>query len=94
MEEKNETLEQLNDTKQVETIQTNEPAPSTQQDQPPVEGPALSDDKRLNRRLKTTFITFIVIAIVWVFLLSPYLTFKKNEKSFTAAAEKFFENDC
>ncbi len=93
MEEKNETLEQLNDTKQVETIQTNEPAPSTQQDQPPVEGPALSDDKRLNRRLKTTFITFIVIAIVWVFLLSPYLTFKKNEKSFTAAAEKFFETN-
>ena len=94
MEEKNEEiLEQLDNTKPMETIQPNEPNPPQQVQEPAPEGKALSDDKKLNRRLKTSFITFIVVAIVWVFLLSPYITFKSNEKKFTEAAKKYYETN-
>ena len=94
MEENNEKIEQLDNTRPQEMVQPNEPAPSTTNNEPiPNEEKALSDDKKLNKKLKTSFITFIVVVVVWVFLLSPYLTFKKNEKSFTSAAQKFFETN-
>ncbi len=51
----------------------------------------LSDNKKLNRTIKTFSIIFIVVALIWVFILNPYITFKSNEKKLTEAGKRFFE---
>lgn len=52
---------------------------------------SLSENKKLNNRVKTISITIIIVAILWIFVLNPFITFKKNEKEFKVAAEKYFE---
>ncbi|MBQ8132193.1 MAG: DUF5011 domain-containing protein [Bacilli bacterium] len=39
------------------------------------------------------FSAFFVIFILWVFFLSPYLTFRSNETKFTKAGKKYFETN-
>ena len=51
----------------------------------------LSDNKTLNRKLKFYLILFIVVALLWILVINPYITFKKNESSFTKAAEQYFD---
>lgn len=52
---------------------------------------ALSDNKEVNRRIKVTTISLIVIAIIWVFILNPLISFKKNEKLLANAGKRYFE---
>lgn len=89
MEEKNEKV--------IEQLETNVPLEQTNQlsstpQEPKPEERALSDDKKLNRRLKTIFTAFIVISLLWVFCINPFLTFRSNEKKFTESARLYFEN--
>lgn len=52
---------------------------------------ALSDNKDVNKKIKFTSISFIVIAVLWVFVLNPIITFKKNEIALASAGKRYFE---
>lgn len=52
---------------------------------------ALSDNKKVNKQLKTITISLIVIALVWVFILNPVITFKINESALASAGKRYFE---
>lgn len=52
---------------------------------------ALSDNKKVNKQLKTITISLIVIALVWVFILNPVITFKRNESALASAGKRYFE---
>lgn len=51
----------------------------------------LSDNQKLNKRIKTISILLILGVILWVFVLNPLITFKKNEKTFQEAAQRYYE---
>ena len=51
----------------------------------------LSDNQKLNKRIKTISILLILAVILWVFVLNPLITFKKNEKTFKEAAQRYYE---
>ncbi len=51
---------------------------------------ALSENKKLNKKIKIIAISIIVIALLWVFIINPIITFKSNEKEFTEAAKKYY----
>ncbi len=55
------------------------------------EGASLSDNKKLNRKLKFISIFFISGVLLWILLLNPMIKFKHNEQEFTKAAEKYFD---
>lgn len=52
---------------------------------------ALSDNAKVNKQIKITTISLIIIAIVWVFILNPTITFKKNESTLASAGKRYFE---
>ena len=52
---------------------------------------ALSDNVKVNKQLKIITISLIVIAIIWVFVLNPVITFKKNESALASAGKRYFE---
>ena len=53
----------------------------------------LNKDKKVNRKIRFITITFILVAVLWVFLLKPYLAFKNNEKSLTEAGRRYFDDN-
>ena len=52
---------------------------------------ALSDDQNLNKKIKIISISLIILALLWIFVLNPFITFKRNEVEFKKAAEKYFD---
>lgn len=52
----------------------------------------LSDDKNLNKKIKIIALIIIVLALLWIFIINPFITFKSNEKSFASAGKKYFDN--
>lgn len=52
---------------------------------------ALSDNVKVNKQLKTITISIIVIALIWVFVINPVITFKRNESALASAGKRYFE---
>lgn len=52
---------------------------------------SLSDNKKVNKQIKITTISLIVLALAWVFILNPVITFKKNESALASAGKRYFE---